>query len=236
MGHEIQFQPSGIRANADAETSVLQAAQSVGLNLTAVCNGAGYCGKCRVEVVLGEVTLTDGSVAGGGSSHLACQIRPATDLVVLVPESALEAGQRLQVECAALKVDDSATGWVLQTGVPNLGLAFDMGSTKVAGYLVGLDKKHVVATAAGANEQMVFGEDIISRIAYCNRGEEEYGQVRDALRRSVNAVLEELFADADVERGDVRGGGPSGEHGYASLDVRPAGEASGRSSVSACGV
>ncbi len=51
----------------------------------------------------------------------------------------------------------------------SLGLAVDVGTTSIAAYLCDIAAGRVVATAAAANPQRRFGEDVISRIAYTNK-------------------------------------------------------------------
>jgi len=49
-----------------------------------------------------------------------------------------------------------------------LGLAVDIGTTKLATYLVDLNSGKTLAKAGDMNPQIAFGEDVISRIAYTN--------------------------------------------------------------------
>jgi uncharacterized 2Fe-2S/4Fe-4S cluster protein (DUF4445 family) len=44
----IVFTPSGLGADVDAGTTVLQAARDLGVDLDSVCGGRGICGKCQV--------------------------------------------------------------------------------------------------------------------------------------------------------------------------------------------
>lgn len=69
-----------------AESSILQAAQSAGLDLPAQCK-SGYCGTCRARLVKGEVShrqnlaLSDVELAAGWV--LTCQAHPKTEIVEL---------------------------------------------------------------------------------------------------------------------------------------------------------
>jgi len=49
----------------------------------------------------------------------------------------------------------------------NVGLAVDIGTTTVAGYLTDLNTGEVLATESMMNPQVSFGEDVMSRITYC---------------------------------------------------------------------
>jgi len=54
----------------------------------------------------------------------------------------------------------------------NIGLAVDIGTTTVAGYLTDLSTGEVLATESMMNPQVHYGEDVMSRITYCMLNEE----------------------------------------------------------------
>ena len=49
---------------------------------------------------------------------------------------------------------------------PALGLAVDLGTTKLAGYLVDLASGDMLAGAGAMNPQIAFGEDVMARLAH----------------------------------------------------------------------
>lgn len=80
----------------------------------------------------------------------------------------------------------------LPGGSPLLGYAVDMGSTKLAAYLVDLGSGGTLARGALMNPQIAYGEDVVSRIAYANRGEEQRLALQQRLVEALNTLLEEL--------------------------------------------
>ena len=68
-----------------------------------------------------------------------------------------------------LNGDASELAAVLPVGTPLLGLAVDMGSTKLALFLVELESGAVLGQAGVMNPQIVFGDDVVSRIALCQQ-------------------------------------------------------------------
>ena len=48
----------------------------------------------------------------------------------------------------------------------NLGLAVDLGTTKIAAYLVDMDTGNTIATRGVMNPQIEYGEDVVTRISY----------------------------------------------------------------------
>jgi uncharacterized 2Fe-2S/4Fe-4S cluster protein (DUF4445 family) len=83
------------------------------------------------------------------------------------------------------------------------GIAFDVGSTTVAGHLCDLHTGEVVTSAGAMNPQIRFGEDLMSRVSYVML---EPGSVKE-LTRAVRGCLAKLTAElcraAGVERADV---------------------------------
>lgn len=58
-----------------------------------------------------------------------------------------------------------------QVGTPGLGLAVDIGTTKLAAYLVDLETGETLGSSSDMNHQIAYGEDVMSRIAYAMEGE-----------------------------------------------------------------
>ncbi|MDY7076414.1 MAG: 2Fe-2S iron-sulfur cluster-binding protein, partial [Chloroflexota bacterium] len=68
-----------------------------------------------------------------------------------------------------------------------LGLAIDLGTTKVAVYLVDMETGQTLKVAGIMNPQIAYGEDVMSRIACAMQGE------REELSRVIVAELNELI-------------------------------------------
>jgi uncharacterized 2Fe-2S/4Fe-4S cluster protein (DUF4445 family) len=66
-------------------------------------------------------------------------------------------------KCQALVRGSEIVG-ISPTGYDCLGLAIDLGTTKIAGYLVDLNSGKVIAKSAVLNPQASYGDDVISRI------------------------------------------------------------------------
>lgn len=84
-----------------------------------------------------------------------------------------------------------------------LGIAFDVGSTTVAGHLCDLRTGDVLASAGAMNPQIRFGEDLMSRVSYAMLHVDGAGELTDAVRACLRDLVGELVAAAGVERSDV---------------------------------
>jgi len=73
-----------------------------------------------------------------------------------------------------------------------LGLAVDVGTTKLAGYLVELETGRTLAAAGAMNPQIAYGEDVMARIAYAMEGEEQAATLRQAVVGAVNDLARDL--------------------------------------------
>ena len=84
-----------------------------------------------------------------------------------------------------------------------LGIAFDIGSTTVAGHLCDLASGEVLASAGEMNPQIRFGEDLMSRVSYVmmNPGSEK--ELTRAVRGCLAKLTAELANDAGVSRDDI---------------------------------
>jgi uncharacterized 2Fe-2S/4Fe-4S cluster protein (DUF4445 family) len=72
---------------------------------------------------------------------------------------------------------------------PIWGMAYDVGSTKVAAYLMDLSTGRVLQSLALPNPQMVHGEDIMSRLAYALRNPSHREQLRQEIVETLNRLL-----------------------------------------------
>jgi uncharacterized 2Fe-2S/4Fe-4S cluster protein (DUF4445 family) len=110
---------------------------------------------------------------------------------------------RKQAWKARLAVRDTGTGGtelagVLPAGSDLLGLAVDVGSTKLALYLVSLVTGATLAQRGVMNPQIGFGEDVVSRIAFANHSPENRRLLQTRLVEMLNQTLQALCSEARV--------------------------------------
>jgi uncharacterized 2Fe-2S/4Fe-4S cluster protein (DUF4445 family) len=80
------------------------------------------------------------------------------------------------------------------------GMAFDIGTTTVVGYLVGLAGGEVLATASSLNPQAAFGGDLMSRIAYAQESLSHVRTLHARIIQLLNGQVEEVCAKAGIRR------------------------------------
>jgi uncharacterized 2Fe-2S/4Fe-4S cluster protein (DUF4445 family) len=74
-------------------------------------------------------------------------------------------------------------------GTGLLGMAFDIGSTKIAGFLVDLATGETVQVVSAPNPQMVHGEDIMSRLAFARGSPSQEDVLHEEVLDSLNELL-----------------------------------------------
>jgi uncharacterized 2Fe-2S/4Fe-4S cluster protein (DUF4445 family) len=274
----IEFQPLGLRDRFPAGQSILEYARRSGIDLVSLCGGAGTCGKCKVQIVSGEVSeptqkereaLTAEEIAQG--YRLACQTYTETDLVLTVPTESMSAPQRLQVEgletpvtpdptikaydvslpppslsdlrgdderllealkqqhgvvCknideellrtfspalrsltweASASVRDAEVIAVGRVGGHSLGMAVDLGTTKIAGYLVDLETARTLSAKGVMNPQISYGEDVIARMARAQRSPEDAAALQEKVVDALATLSEELCKEtADAQSHEIK--------------------------------
>jgi len=256
----VELQPIGRRAEISAGQTLLSAAQSVGVELQAVCGGVGTCGQCKVRLTSGSLSAPTspeteklGPERLACGYRLACQALPANDVTLEIPPESLTSSQRVQLDGLELgvsldplvvpfdlAVDASLPGKIQETineaagqdvqpaagsfehlaetakqfaghvrvavskeslpftivGIlPEqariFGLAIDLGTTKLASYLVDLETGKTVAQRGLMNPQIAHGEDVISRISYASHS----GGAAQRLQRSVIETLNQMVRE-----------------------------------------
>ncbi len=109
------------------------------------------------------------------------------------------------------------------------GIAFDVGSTTIAGHLIDLTSGAILATAGRMNPQIRFGEDLMSRVSYVMMNPGGEGELTTAVRSAIDALIGELLAEAEIGRDRVLEmtlvGNPVMHHLLLGIDPTPLGAA-----------
>ena len=287
----VDLEPVGRRAEIQSDQSILEAAQTAGVELVSLCGGIGACDSCRIRLVAGLLTplsLEEKAVFSKdeleAGFRLACQAYPLSDVKIDIPPDSLTTPQRLQVEGRAVEVSlRPCVFWLdVDLPVPSLGdlrsdhsrlkdallemgeerpfsmahevmkefsnclrslnwqarlvfreedacrldsgahargieliavlppqsrvigLAVDIGTTKMAAYLMDLASGETIAKTGTMNPQISYGEDVISRISYVNQHPEEGRAVLQArVAETLNNLVAEMCEEAGVHREQI---------------------------------
>lgn len=84
-----------------------------------------------------------------------------------------------------------------------VGLAVDIGTTKIAAYLVELESGRTLTKAGIMNPQIAYGEDVVSRIAYSNENIGGRQILQQRLIDGLNVLISELCEQTQITRDQI---------------------------------
>jgi uncharacterized 2Fe-2S/4Fe-4S cluster protein (DUF4445 family) len=138
--HKVIFQPSGRRGEVQEGSTLMDAAQHLGVDIEALCGGKKVCGKCKVRVEEGyfEKDNIDSSMAhlspltddekkhikpdDGPGTRLACAAELRGDVKIFVPERS-RAGKQIVRKAAkelAIALDPAVRKYKIELEKPTL--------------------------------------------------------------------------------------------------------------------
>ena len=189
------------------EMNLLDGLREQGWGLESHCNGAGYCGKCKV--------LLTGEVPEPGSTEkelisqkelqkgirLACRVKPIDGMVVHLPGKAktgyqIEQGFRYRKEKEEINSIAKSKSGVKIKKNREYGIAVDIGTTTVAIVLVNLITGKTIGTSSFLNPQREFGDDVISRIQFASTKDKVI--LTRLIRESLTGAVTELVKKNDI--------------------------------------
>ncbi|MGC8817510.1 MAG: ASKHA domain-containing protein, partial [Candidatus Hadarchaeum sp.] len=83
------------------------------------------------------------------------------------------------------------------------GLAVDIGTTTVVGYLIDFKDGNLVSIGSLLNPQIPYGEDVITRITYCIQNEDGLEKINRVIIGGLNKIIEEACLKANVNKEEI---------------------------------
>ena len=164
--------------------SILDALMKYDSSFTAVCGGAGKCGKCKIQVLNGNLHInmydkncfTKEELESG--MRLSCKAYPDEPLTISVSFKGEKSFEILNDFGTSLEsVDD------IDFNNDEFGIAIDIGTTTIAVLLMDITKKKKMTIHSAINHQRNYGADVISRIKISTEGK------KDKLQKSIQKDL-----------------------------------------------
>ncbi len=90
-------------------------------------------------------------------------------------------------------------------GRETYGLAVDVGTTTVVVHLIDLATQGFVEACATLNDQIAYGEDVISRIIHAQEHETGLAELQQAVRAAINRCVREIVEEHGVAREEIVG-------------------------------
>ncbi len=86
---------------------------------------------------------------------------------------------------------------------PRAGVAVDLGTTKIAAYLLDLDSGKTLASRGATNPQVSYGDDVISRMTFAMKSADNARQIQDTVIACLNTMVEEMCGVAGIKPENV---------------------------------
>jgi len=283
---KIIFLPDKKNVKVNEGTTILEALESIGININTPCGGKGICGKCKILINKGitaatpieEEVLSEEEIKKG--FRLACQTKLFKDTIIEIPseirlnfkrifssnlkgdinriKNNLSLGTNLKkvfLDLGKPSLDDQRPDWerikdglsskkienisnlkvaveilkkipdvirksdfkitvTLQnneiidiekgdTTKNSYGIAFDIGTTTVAGYLVNLKTGEELSAVAKTNPQVIHGDDVISRIGFTQKQKENLEILQREIVNTLNEIIKETTQRAKINRSNI---------------------------------
>ena len=81
-----------------------------------------------------------------------------------------------------------------------LAVALDLGTTNIQGALLDLDKKKIVSQKSILNEQVILGDDVITRLGFAIRHTKNLSHLNRLMISSINKLIKSLVQEKDPNR------------------------------------
>jgi len=226
--HEIIILPEGKKIQAEEGKTLLENIADH-ITIRSDCGGMGVCGKCRIIVKSAEVPdLTDvendhlspGLIASG--YRLACQVPVDRSMTFQLSDAGQDRGhvEAKKVFSGPYPVNPTME---LPEGKRCLGMAVDLGTTTIAGYLCDLKTGNIISSSATINPQRRYGEDVISRINMANEGKASLMKLQKLALNAISYLADTCLREVKWPREDLYAitvaGNTTMEHILAGFDV-----------------
>ncbi len=164
---------SGVRHELDARAlpssaTLADLLAASGLPTTTSCGQRGVCRKCDVELVEGTLLDLEGNPVAAPVVVRACRCRAtaASAAIVRIPERARLASRSQVGDTFAIERAFSLDPPFPLSPQRDTVCAIDLGTTTVVVLLADATSGHVLARAGGFNQQMRYGDNVLTRIMH----------------------------------------------------------------------
>lgn len=86
---------------------------------------------------------------------------------------------------------------------PALGVALDLGTTSLFAALLDLEKGEVLATVSQSNMQRIYGQDMVSRLAYAQEQTDGAVSLHKIMINNINAMIDDMIGSSGQSADDI---------------------------------
>ena len=189
MPVEIISGKEKISVNIEEPVLVSEVVKAAGVELPMPCAGRGKCGKCKVRVTGAASKPTAAELALLSRGEINQGVRLAC-MTTLTGDCTVELSGESYGDILS---DFVADDFELDPVGSGYGIALDIGTTTVAGYLIDLATGKVLEKCVKTNPQRAYGADVISRISSAVNGNLQ--RLQGLIAQCINDIIKELCPD-----------------------------------------
>jgi uncharacterized 2Fe-2S/4Fe-4S cluster protein (DUF4445 family) len=89
------------------------------------------------------------------------------------------------------------------TAKKSYGIAFDIGTTTVVGYLIDLGSGEELSAVAKTNPQVIHGDDVISRIGFAQQHKDDLEKLQKEIVITLNEIIRETTQKAEIDKSNI---------------------------------
>jgi uncharacterized 2Fe-2S/4Fe-4S cluster protein (DUF4445 family) len=89
------------------------------------------------------------------------------------------------------------------TAKKSYGIAFDIGTTTVVGYLIDLGSGEELSAVAKTNPQIIHGDDVISRIGFAQQPKGGLEKLQKEIVITLNEIIRETTQKAEIDKSNI---------------------------------
>lgn len=189
MNCNIFFSPSGVALSVPSNATIMDAERIAELGFEYPCGGNGTCNKCMVEVTINGITKKVKS----------CTTRVEDGMIIkLCDNDDCDNKVMTSGKCDSLHVSP-----IIDTSICSqpLGVAFDIGTTTIAAYLMNLKTGELIDTLGELNQQVKFGGDVISRCIFSLKNGVE--TISSCVNSQADEMINKLLVKNSLSKDDV---------------------------------
>lgn len=213
MKHTVKIEPLGISCTVHPDTPLRDILTQYGMEFP--CAGQGICGNCRIELLQGNIALTEAhrkalqtKRINNLSTRLACLCRVTEDITV-----------RISQFSHIILADHSDFSFTPDQGY---GIAVDLGSTTLVSQLLNLENGKIEGVETALNPQTAYGADLISRISFAMESQENALLLTSIIRETLGKQIENLYRSRPCGLHKIRiVGNTVMHHLFCGLDLSP---------------
>ncbi len=215
--HYIQLLPHGRKIIAKPGKNIMESLMDHNIFLRSDCGGKGICGKCRVKKILSN---------GNYEMIRTCQYKVSEDIKIEIPENAMLSAHIISKAPVSFPRGFNARCKNVR-GRDSYGIATDLGTTTIAIYLCNITQRRILSSIAVKNPQAMYGDDVMSRIAYIGKNKKNLKYLQKLVVRAIDWGIKKLASSLDFEKEKISRivavGNPTMIHILTGIDPAPIG-------------